>query len=578
MAEVNSSALPPAISGGNASVTEQSTALPLPTVLTTSPLVRQLALMVGLAVSVAIAVAVVLWFQQPSYRVLLPSLAEEEMLEVVQALQQAGIVHKLDDASGALLVPGADFRAAKMQLAAGGLPERKALGFDALNKESGFGVSQFMLRARHQRATEQELAMSIVSINAVRSARIHLALPKQSVFIRDRQQPSASVIVNLYSGRKLAANQVDAIVHLVSSGIPNLSPDRVTVVDQNGRKLTNDEEKKFGMSDRQLEYTQRLEKKLVDRIYFILSPFVGKNGVRAEVNVDVDFTQVEQAEERYEPGSSVLRSEQLVEERSGRSRPMGVPGALTNQPPAAGTAPEVAAGVAGKANSASEQSNKRSVRNFELDKVVRHSKRSAGVLQRLSVAVVVDNKNRRSEDGKVTSVRWTNEELVRMSGLIKESVGYSQSRGDSVQLINAGFVVEPEAEEVPVEAVPIWQEFWFIELVKQAGAILFVLLMLFIVVRPAMKALMKPKVLIQEAPETEAVIGETVTVDGKEVPIAQLTEAQRAALQQETGMSEEEIEQLGGPKSYASQLKSTQQAMEDEPEVAAAMIRRWMEG
>ena len=578
MAEVNSSALPPAISGGNASVTEQSTALPLPTVLTTSPLVRQLALMVGLAVSVAIAVAVVLWFQQPSYRVLLPSLAEEEMLEVVQALQQAGIVHKLDDASGALLVPGADFRAAKMQLAAGGLPKRKALGFDALNKESGFGVSQFMLRARHQRATEQELAMSIVSINAVRSARIHLALPKQSVFIRDRQQPSASVIVNLYSGRKLAANQVDAIVHLVSSGIPNLSPDRVTVVDQNGRKLTNDEEKKFGMSDRQLEYTQRLEKKLVDRIYFILSPFVGKNGVRAEVNVDVDFTQVEQAEERYEPGSSVLRSEQLVEERSGNSRPMGVPGALTNQPPAAGTAPEVAAGVAGKANSASEQSNKRSVRNFELDKVVRHSKRSAGVLQRLSVAVVVDNKNRRSEDGKVTSVRWTNEELVRMSGLIKESVGYSQSRGDSVQLINAGFVVEPEAEEVPVEAVPIWQEFWFIELVKQAGAILFVLLMLFIVVRPAMKALMKPKVLIQEAPETEAVIGETVTVDGKEVPIAQLTEAQRAALQQETGMSEEEIEQLGGPKSYASQLKSTQQAMEDEPEVAAAMIRRWMEG
>ena len=578
MAEVNSSALPPAISGGNASVTEQSTALPLPTVLTTSPLVRQLALMVGLAVSVAIAVAVVLWFQQPSYRVLLPSLAEDEMLEVVQALQQAGIVHKLDDASGALLVPGADFRAAKMQLAAGGLPKRKALGFDALNKESGFGVSQFMLRARHQRATEQELAMSIVSINAVRSARIHLALPKQSVFIRDRQQPSASVIVNLYSGRKLAANQVDAIVHLVSSGIPNLSPDRVTVVDQNGRKLTNDEEKKFGMSDRQLEYTQRLEKKLVDRIYFILSPFVGKNGVRAEVNVDVDFTQVEQAEERYEPGSSVLRSEQLVEERSGRSRPMGVPGALTNQPPAAGTAPEVAAGVAGKANSASEQSNKRSVRNFELDKVVRHSKRSAGVLQRLSVAVVVDNKNRRSEDGKVTSVRWTNEELVRMSGLIKESVGYSQSRGDSVQLINAGFVVEPEAEEVPVEAVPIWQEFWFIELVKQAGAILFVLLMLFIVVRPAMKALMKPKVLIQEAPETEAVIGETVTVDGKEVPIAQLTEAQRAALQQETGMSEEEIEQLGGPKSYASQLKSTQQAMEDEPEVAAAMIRRWMEG
>ena len=305
----------------------------------TLPVVRQLGLLIGLAVSIALGVTVALWMKTPSYTVLYSQLTARDAKEVVQVLNTSGVEHTVDTETGALMVATSKIHTARLALAEQGLPRQAGAGFELLEKEDGFGTSNFLQTARYQHAMEGELARTIVSMAAVETARVHLALPKESAFIRDRRKASASVMVKLASGRRLAEEQVASILHLVASSVPNMEIDQVTIVDHKGRLLTgNSSAKGMALTASQFEHTSRVEEAYVNRVEHILNPILGDEHFRAQVVADIDFSQTELTQERFNPDLPAVRSEQRVEERMDASETGGVPGALTNQPPAAGNA------------------------------------------------------------------------------------------------------------------------------------------------------------------------------------------------------------------------------------------------
>jgi len=342
-----------------------------------------------------------------------------------------------------------------------------------------------METAHYQRALEGELARSVMAIGAVRNTRVHLALPRDSVFVRRRQAPSASVIVELHKGRVLSEGQVRAIVHLVSSSVPRLAEDHVSIVDQDGNLLTAvDGRNALGLSTEQLRYTKALEDHYIKRIEDIVTPIVGLGRVRAQVAVDLDFTVTEETAELYDPKNAdgMLRSEQLVEDVSSRARPVGVPGALSNQPPGAGAAPESVAGEKGDVRERNEplQSRSEHVRNFELDKRVKHVRTVPGTVKRVSVAVVLDDRVTENAAGEVVRTPLKEVEMERISSLVKDAIGFNSARGDTAEIINVSFAEAPfEGNELP-----IWKEPWFTEVVRVAVVAVVALLVFVLVVRP----------------------------------------------------------------------------------------------
>ena len=470
------------------------------------PWIRQLILLVGLAASVAVGVAVVLWSQTPSYQVLYGSLAEKDQARIAEELQKLNILFKIDTATGAIMVPEKNVHDARLKLAAQGLPKGANAGFDTMDEKSNFGTSQFMENARYQHAQEGELARSIMTINNVQTARVHLALPRQSVFVRNRQQPTASVLVNLYQGRNLDDGQIAAIIHLVASSVPNLDPSRVTVVDQKGRLLTGREnQQEFGLTASQLDYTHRLEDSYIRRIENLLTPIIGPGGVRAQVTVDADFTMTEQTQESFKPDPAALRSEQTAEERTLPGAGVaGIPGALSNQPPGAASVPETTAKAAAPDKSGKTpakgvtktaeadaaagipvNTSKHTTRNFELDKTISHTKAAPGKVRRLSVAVVLDNKQVLNEDGEVERKPLSPEEITMVTGLVKEAIGFNSDRGDTVQVINKPFTVPPEPEPLPEPS--FFAKPWLWDVGKQVIAGALVLLLIFFVLRPMLR-------------------------------------------------------------------------------------------
>src|ERR1700722_8295222 len=300
---------------------------------------RPLMLLLGIAAAVAAGVTVVLWWRGPSWSLLYGNLSDSDASSVVQALQTSGIEYKLDNNSGAIMVPAERVHDARLQLASQGLPQGKNSSFELMNKDPGFGVSQFMESARYQYALESELARTISSLQAVEAARVHLAIPQQSAFVRDRRPPSASVLLQLRAGHRIAPEQVSAIVHLVASSIPELDSDQVTVVDQQGRLLSSPKAGDAAVAAEQFEAAHRIEDTYITHIEQLITPMVGDGRVRAQVTVDLDPTASEQAQEQYKPDGTVVRSEQASEENSrGGSGSGGVPGALSNQPPSGGQA------------------------------------------------------------------------------------------------------------------------------------------------------------------------------------------------------------------------------------------------
>jgi len=540
-----------------------------------NPIFRQLAVMVGIAASVALGVAVVLWSQAPSYSPLYGNLAEKDASQILDALQKTGVEFKVDEGSGMIMVPAGKVKELRMQLASDGLPNSDGLGFELLQKDVGFGTSRMIEKARFQQAMQGELARTITTLGSVKSARVHLAIPKQSVFVRKRRPPSASVTLRLYSGRSLEPGQVEAIVHLVASSVPELETSRIAIVDHKGRLLSGDKgSADMKRSSSQFDFTRKIEEHYQQRIESLLEPILGSDSVRAQVTADIDFTVTEKTQERFNPDQPALRSEQVNQEQRRTGSTQGVPGALSNQPPAAGNAPQLA-GAGGGNEVAAEpvNSSTQSTRNFELDRVVSHTRLASNALRRLSVAVVVDNVAIAGAEGQVSYRERTPEEMERLTQLVREAVGFDVRRGDTLKVINSAFQMPELIEEVPEQAM--WEQSWFWDVLKQSGGVLLVLLLIFGVLKPTMSRLTATHTGIAVA-EGGAGAGavEGASVEG---PFGSATGQSEAggASSLLLGSDGEPIKLPGGGE-YENIMDAARQLVDEDPKRVAQLVKNWV--
>lgn len=559
---------------------ENSTSHPLMKGLAGLTVARQIGLMLGFAFSVAIAIAVVLWSQETSYSLLFAGIAEKDAAEIIDVLDKQGIDYKVETGSGAIMVPSSEVREMKLKLAAQGLPRSNTLGYELLDQEQAFGTSKSVEMMRFQRALEGEIARTIMTIQSVEAARVILALPKQSVFIRKQKKPSASVMVNLYQGRTLDKGQIESIVHLVASSVPMMEAGQVTVVDQYGRLLNSKaSDSDISLTAKQFEYKKNIEEHLMARIENILSPVVGAEGLRTQISADVDFTVTERTQEMFNPDLPALRSEQTREEKNSMASVQGVPGALSNQPPPAGVAPEVAVDRKAEGGMDSPKSTTKSAtRNFELDKTITHTRLATGVLRRLSVAVVVDDRSIAGADGSVRTLPYSQEDINRFSDLVKQAVGFDSSRGDQVTVTNVAFKAPDEMMALPEQSV--FEQAWFIDLMKQLAAVAVILFLVFGVLRPTMRGLVgrsdeeqKAEALERAREEADA-MGGLVAFDEKGVPYA--VPAGKGRREQPGLPSEmEDLLLLEAPQSYEKRLEYVQKLVDEDPQLVAQVIKTW---
>lgn len=469
------------------------------------PSVRRVMPLIVMLMVMVVFGLVYAWMQVTPYRPVMPGLQEADQQKAFESLKTAEFSPKIDPATGQLTVPSNRFHEARIFLASQGLPKAGATGLDGLKDQSSMTTSQFMEQVKVNAAMEQELARSIMQIGSVQSARVHLATPKQSVFVRDRTPPKASVVLAPYPGRAVSASQVQAIVHLVSSSVPYLSPDHVTVVDNVGKLMTESAtEQKLGLTSAQEQHKQQLEEVYRTRIMQILSPMVGESNVRTQVNLSMDFTQTESTTEDFDNRDKGprTRSEVLAEDRAASRAAEGIPGALANSPPANPTTGTNTAvdGVKGQSESGSKLSS-RSTRNFELDRTVRHVRNATGGIVKVSVAVVINERPAPApaKDAPVvpnapTTLAFTPQELEQMQQVVRGVVGYDQQRGDNVSVVPAKFELA-----APMESIP-----WYLEDAVQTGikagllALSFIVFLL-IVVRPVMRNIYANNISADEA-------------------------------------------------------------------------------
>ncbi|NOX09897.1 MAG: flagellar basal body M-ring protein FliF [Gammaproteobacteria bacterium] len=522
--------------------------------LSTLPALRQVGVMIGLAASVALGVAVVLWSQTPSYSLLYGNLSNADASEVADALRGAGIEYKIEESTGALLVPASQVYNARLKLAKTGLPNGNGMGFELLDQEQSLGTSQFMENVRYQRALEGELARTIATFRSIDAVRVHLALPKRSVFLREQKSPSASVTLSMFAGRTLSEGQVASIVHLIASSVPYLEAHQVTVVNQRGMLLTDSSaDSAVGASSSQLSYVSKLEKRYIERIRNLLDPLIGGGGVRAQVDADIDFTVIEKTQEMYNGDLPALRSEQVsVESKSDSSLGGGIAGAVANQP-MSGDAP-LSAGDGDSIEQVSKKNEKtkNTVRNYELDKTITHTRIPTGKIRKLSVAIVIDDKEVEDEEGDFVREPWNDVEIARFSTLIKEAVGFNVRRGDTLSIISAPFQVPEEAEPLPEPEM--WEQPWFWDAIKQFAGAIGVLLLIFAVLKPLMRSLAEKGAAAAPSPSAAG------------LPDDQLTLAAQG--------------QLAAPSpaaNYDERLSSAKSLAKEDPKRVANVVKGWVE-
>lgn len=482
---------------------------------------QKMGLILAVSAIIALAAAGWMWNRTPDYKVLFSNISDRDGGAIVATLQQMNVPYKFAEGGGAILVPASQVHDVRLKLASQGLPKGGLVGFELMENQK-FGTSQFLEQVNFQRALEGELARSIQSLAAVNGARVHLAMPKQSVFMREQQKPSASILVNLHPGRTLDSQQVSAIMHLVSSSVPNLPLKQVTVVDQHGNLLSKIDESNIntGLDPSQLKYVQALEQSYIQRIEAILSPIVGQENVRAQVVADIDFAQSEQTSELYKPNQnpadSVVRSQHTSESAT---RPGvgegGVPGALSNQPPAPATAPVTAPppapnaaqpGAAPAAPPAPPNTRKDSTVNYEVDKTIQHVRKPVGGIKRLSVAVVVNHRKVTDQDGVTSAKPLTEAEKAQITDLVKEAMGFSNERGDTLNVVNSVFA---DIEREPIPELPLWKQPDMVELGQQIGKTLLISALILYLVLGVLRPMLKrmnptpppPSPLVAEQPD-----------------------------------------------------------------------------
>lgn len=527
--------------------------LPVPRVqvLGMIPPKQKIGLMVALAAITALLVAGWLWGQSPDYRVLYANLSDRDGGSIISSLQQMNVPYKFAEGGGALLVPATQVHEVRLRLAGQGLPKGGLVGFELMETQK-LGASQFQEQVNYQRALEGELARSIQSLSAVNGARVHLAFSKPSVFVREQQKPSASVLLSLHPGRTLDPGQVSAIVHLVSSSIPDLPVKNVTVIDQSGSLLTAPDVNNLGLDPGQLRHQREVEQGFVKRIEAILTPITGGNNVLAQVTADIDFSQTENIAEIFTPNpsaSAAVRSQQTSESSGAGGGPgaSGVPGALSNQPAATANAPIVAASapsatqaVAGTTPSTTRRD---STTNYEVDKTIRHTRQPVGGIKRLSVAVVVNHRKLVDEQGKVSTKALAPQEMEQINALVREVMGFSKERGDSLNVTNSAFNV---AEAEPIAEIPLWKQPETIAMAKDTGRyVLIAALLLYLVLGVLRPMLAKLSV----------------------APQPNLTEPDAA---------ESALPQQQRLETHADNLDAVKQLAKSEPQLVASVVKEWV--
>ncbi|PNS10615.1 flagellar M-ring protein FliF [Mixta theicola] len=536
-------------------------------------------LIIAAAAATAIIVAMVLWAKAPDYSVLYNNLSDEDGGAIVTQLTQMNIPYRFEEKGGALMVPAEKVHELRLRLAQQGLPKGGAVGFELLDKEK-FGISQFSEQVNYQRALEGELSRTIETLGPVKSARVHLAMPKPTLFVREQKSPSASVTLNLQPGRALDEGQISAIVHMVSSSVAGLPPGNVTVVDQSGRLLTRSDAAGRDLNDAQLKYTTEVESRYQQRIEAILGPIVGSGNVHAQVTAQIDFDAREQTEEQYkpntDPANAAIRSRQSSNnEQIGGQYPGGVPGALSNQPAPANSAPietpkananptagnnnGAAASTTASTNaarSAPSNTHHDETTNYELDRTIRHTKLNVGSVKRLSVAVVVNYR----ADAKGKAIALDEKQLKQIEDLTREAMGYSGDRGDSINVVNSQFT---QSDETGGD-LPFWQQQSFFDQMMNAGRWLLVALVAFILYRK----LVRPQLLRKQE----------MTRLALEQAAAQAQQRQEEEAFS-VSLSKDELEQERKSKHRVSAEVMSQRIRdmsENDPRVVALVIRQWM--
>lgn len=515
---------------------------------------QKIGVMIAIALAIGLLVGGWLWAVEPTYGVVFSNLSEQDGGEIIAALEQQNIPYKISAGGTAILVPSAQVNEVRLRLASQGLPKGGLVGFEIMDTQK-LGISQFAEQVNYQRALEGELARSIQSLAAVKGARVHLAIPKQSAFLRDDQKSTASVLVNLYPGRTLDASQVAGIVHLVSSSVPRLAPESVSVIDQTGNLISKQSEfsNQSGLNPSQITYLREIEDDYRRRAEAILTPMVGASNVRAQVSADVDFSQVEQVAETYKPNPSpdtAIRSEQTTESGSGGANTAtGVPGALTNQPPVPATAPITNPPTRGTATAGNTKTagnfNKSSTVNFELDKTVKHTKLPPGAIRRLAVAVVINHRI----DAKGKSVPLSDAEMKQATALVQEAVGFDKARGDTVNVANVSFAA---AEREAVPALPLWKDPWVLATAATIGKWLLYAAIAWLLWKKAFKPLFG-----------------MFAAAARRVEIEQANRAEMAA---------EGHVVARGAQAFDAKLQQARDLAKEDPRLVAGVIKEWVGG
>jgi flagellar M-ring protein FliF len=509
--------------------------------LNQAPLQQKLGYLITLAALIAVLAGMWMWSKTPDYRVLFPDLTEKDSAAVASALNQMNVPYRFSEGGGALMVPAQQWHEVRMRLAAQDLPRNAANGgFEGYSKldNQKFGTSVFVEQINYQRALESELARSIQTIAGVQAARVHLAMNRPSVFVRESQKPSASVVLQLAAGRTLEAPQVTAIVNLVSNSVPDLPARNVSVVDQTGTLLSSQISQPGGLDPTQIKQKRELEQDMIRRVELVVSPIVGEGNVRAQVTADMDFSKIERVDENYapngQPENATIRSSNVSESVQTGNGPNGggVPGAASNQPPQPASAPVTAApgqqpgqpAQPAAAAAAPVTQQKNATTNYEVNRNVIHSVQQIGTLKRLSLAVVVNHRTVPGQDGQPPTTKpLTDAEKAEITKLIKDAVAFDEKRGDSLSLVNAAFT--PPATQ-PVEEIPLWKNPELLTSVQEIGRNLLIagiaLYLVLGVLRPMLRTFATPP-----APEPELLSAPAAEPD----PVAEKSATYEANLQ-----------------------------------------------
>ncbi|NVK23839.1 MAG: flagellar M-ring protein FliF [Gammaproteobacteria bacterium] len=529
--------------------------------MSSGEMLRQGALIIALTICVAIAIFVIIWSREPEMRPL-GKFETEQLIETLDFLDAQKIEYVLEQ--NVILVQGDEYQNIKLALARGGVAQEASNGADLLMQDSGFGVSQRMEMERLKYSREVQLAKTIEELNSIARARVHLAIPKENIFARHTKKPSATVVVTLKSGKMLAEEEIDSVVDIVASAVQGLEPAKVTVTDQNGRLLNSGSQSSLSaLSRKQFEIERKREDEYLTKINSILSPVIGLDNYTAQVDVTMDFTQVQETQKTFNPDLPAIRSELLIENNSTGSGALGIPGALSNQPPLESDIPEDATN--GRSRAANGSSHKEQTRNYELDQTISHKQNQTGIVRRLSVSVAVDYLSVPGENGSMQRVPRSQQALVNLRRLLQGGIGFDMNRGDTLEVVTIPFNKEEVMTDIDV---PIYEQDWFQPLFKLFMGMLVIVTVILALVRPMLKKLIYPDD-TSDIYEEDALGGVDLGDQTLDMLTTEFDEA-------DIGFSADGSLQLPDLHGDEDLLKAVRALVANEPELSSQVVKGWL--